>query len=475
MNEIPVSENNTNRIVTRFRALVILVLAALLGYFVYATTVNPDSKYPFKYGLDLAGGSHLVYEADVSAVAEGDVPELMSILREVIERRVNAFGVSEPVVQVEESSAVAGERRQRLIVELPGVADVEEAKNEIGKTPLLEFKLIDAEALATQNALEQVTQNGSSTAVIKNVTMNGEAVATSSPYIDTGLTGRYLANAQVVFGQGVGLANEPIVSITFNDEGGRLFEEITRTHVGEQLAIFLDGSLVSAPRINEAIAGGKAVISGNFTAIEARDLVQNLNFGALPMPISLVSTQSVGASVGERAIDAGVKAGFFGLLAISLFMTLWYRLPGFFAAVSLGIYVLMMLAIFKLIPVTLTAAGIAGLVLSIGLAVDANILISERLRDELRRGRKPIDAIREGFGQAWTSIRDGNLVNVLSGVILYWFGDVFIEGFAFTLIIGTVVSLVSSLVISRTLLMAFCAHEENTGIRKFLLGSGFRK
>jgi len=474
MSPNPQKEPHTDRTITIFRAVVVIVGALLLAYWVYATTVNPDSKYPFKYGLDLAGGSHLVYEADVSAVDPADVSELMSILREVIERRVNAFGVSEPIVQVEQSSAVAGERRERLIVELPGVADVEDAKNEIGKTPLLEFKLIDAEALATQNALEQVTQ-GSSSAVVKNVTMNGEAVSTSSPYIDTGLTGRYLSNAQVVFGQGVGLANEPIVSITFNDEGGRLFEEITRANVGEQLAIFLDGSLVSAPRINEAISGGKAVISGNFTAVEARDLVQNLNFGSLPMPISLVSTQSIGPSVGERAMDAGANAGIIGLLAIAFFMTFWYRLPGFFAAVSLVIYVLMMLVIFKLIPVTLTAAGIAGLVLSIGLAVDANILISERLGDELRRGRKPIEAIREGFAQAWTSIRDGNLVNVLSGVILYWFGDVFIEGFAFTLIIGTIVSLVSSLVISRTLLMAFCAHEENTGITKFLLGSGFRK
>jgi protein-export membrane protein SecD len=268
--------------------------------------------------------------------------------------------------------------------------------------------------------------------------------------------------------------NEPIVSIEFDETGAELFEKITTENVGEQLAIFLDGELMSAPRINEPISGGSAIISGNFSAEEARDLVRNLNFGALPMEISLVSTQSIGATLGERAIDAGVTAGLLGLLVVGLFMTLWYRLSGLFAAISLVIYVLMMLAIFKLIPVTLTAAGLAGLVLSIGLAVDANILISERLREELRRGKKPIEAVREGFSQAWTSIRDGNLVNILSGVILYWFGDVFIEGFAFTLIIGTIVSLLSSLVISRTLLMAFCALSTEGRVWRFLMGSGLR-
>ncbi len=447
------SKDGTESFIRIFRALVVVVCAIVIGYFVYVTTVNKDSEYAFKLGLDLAGGSHLVYEADVSALDPAEVPELMNVLREVIERRVNVFGVSEPVVQVERSSFVAGEQQERLIIELPGVANVEDAVREIGKTPLLEFKLVPPVPDETAP------------------TETGEPA-----YIDTGLTGRYLQGAELVFGQGngAGLSNEPIVSITFNDEGGTLFENITREHVGEQLAIFLDGTLMSAPVINEAIGGGKAIISGNFTPEEARALVQNLNFGALPMPISLVSTQSVGATLGERAIDAGVFAGALGLAAIGLFMTLWYRLPGLVSALSLIVYVLLMLAIFKLIPVTLTAAGLAGLILSIGLAVDANILISERLKEELRAGKKPVEAIETGFSQAWTSIRDGNLVNIISGIILYWFGDVFIEGFAFTLIIGTIVSLLSSLVISRTFLLAL-GMKDNTPTSRLLMGSGIHK
>jgi preprotein translocase subunit SecD len=441
-------EGNPDGIIRIFRALVLVALSFGVGYFVYTTTVHPDSKYPFKLGLDLAGGSHLVYEADVSTLDPAEVPELMSVLREVIERRVNAFGVSEPVVQVERSSSVAETQAERLIVELPGVANVEDAVREIGKTPLLEFKLVGAPV-------------GSST---------------EATFIETGLTGRYLKGAELVFGQGNGggLSNEPIVSITFNEEGATLFEQVTRDHVSEQLAIFLDGEMMSSPVINEAIGGGKAIISGNFTPEDARELVRNLNFGALPMPITLVSTQTVGASLGERAVDAGIFSGILGLGAIALFMTLWYRLPGLVSALSLITYVCIMLAIFKLIPVTLTAAGLAGLVLSIGLAVDANILISERMKEELRAGKKAREASEEGFSQAWSSIRDGNLVNILSGIILYWFGDVFIEGFAFTLIIGTIVSLLSSLIISRTFLLAI-SMKGDVGVSRFLMGSGIHK
>lgn len=457
------NEGNTDGIIRTFRAFVVLIFAGLLLYFVYVTTVNQDSKYPFKLGLDLAGGSHLVYEADVSEVKPEEIPELMSVLREVIERRVNAFGVSEPVVQVEQSSAVAGERRERLIVELPGVANVDDAVREIGKTPLLEFKLVDKNIVAENEAVSGATASG--TPELKD------------PFIDTGLTGRYLTQAIPHLpntGGGPGFSASSFVELTFNEEGAELFEKITSEHVGEQLAIFLDGEPISSPVINEAISGGKAVINGNFTKEEVKELAHNLNFGALPMPINLVSTQTVGASLGERAIDAGVFAGILGLAAVGLFMTLWYRLPGLVSALSLVIYVLMMLAIFKLIPVTLTAAGLAGLILSIGLAVDANILISERLKEELRVGKKPVDAIKEGFDQAWTSIRDGNLVNIISGVILYWFGDVFIEGFAFTLIIGTVVSLLSSLIISRTFLLAF-GMKENNKMSQLFMGSGIHK
>lgn len=446
----PKEQQHTDRLVTLFRAIAVLISALLLAYWVYATTVNSDSKYPFKYGLDLAGGSHLVYEADVSALDSKEVQELMNTLREVIERRINIFGVSEPLVQIERSSVVSEKRAERLIVELPGVTDVNAAIKNIGETPLLEFKLVDTAATTT-------------------------GTTTEVAYIDTGLTGRYLANAQVVFGNGsAGLANEPIVSIAFNEEGGRLFEEITRTHTGESLAIFLDGELKSAPRINEPIAGGKAVISGNFTPTEARDLVRNLNFGALPVPITLVSTQTIGSTLGDTALQAGVHAGIIGFIALAAFLIFWYRLPGVISVIALTIWVVIMLALFKLIPVVLTAAGIAGFILSVGLAVDANVLIAERIKEELRSGKNIHDAILEGFSRAWLAIRDSNTAHIIVGVILFWLGTALIKGFALVFTLGVFVSMFSAITVSRTLLRALPI-SSTSRIGRFLMSSGFSK
>ena len=446
----PKEQQHTDPLFTLFRAIAVLNSALLLAYWVYATTVNSDSKYPFKYGLDLAGGSHLVYEADVSALDSKEVPELMNTLREVIERRINIFGVSEPLVQIERSSVVSEKRAERLIVELPGVTDVNAAIKNIGETPLLEFKLVDTAATTT-------------------------GTTTEVAYIDTGLTGRYLANAQVVFGNGsAGLANEPIVSIAFNEEGGRLFEEITRTHTGESLAIFLDGELKSAPRINEPIAGGKAVISGNFTPTEARDLVRNLNFGALPVPITLVSTQTIGSTLGDTALQAGVHAGIIGFIALAAFLIFWYRLPGVISVIALTIWVVIMLALFKLIPVVLTAAGIAGFILSVGLAVDANVLIAERIKEELRSGKNIHDAILEGFSRAWLAIRDSNTAHIIVGVILFWLGTALIKGFALVFTLGVFVSMFSAITVSRTLLRALPI-SSTSRIGRFLMSSGFSK
>ncbi len=453
-------EGNADGVIRVFRAIAVVLCAVALGYFVYISTTNTDSKYPFKLGLDLAGGSHLVYEADVSSLKPSEVPDLMNVLREVIERRINVFGVSEPNVQVERSSIVAETQKERLIVELPGVADVNEAVKEIGKTPLLEFKLVDKEAMDAAVAAGP----------------DADPSTLKNPYMDTGLTGRYLTRAELVFGQGSGggLSNEPIVSITFNEEGAKLFETLTRDNVGKQLAIFLDGNVMSSPVINEAIGGGKAIISGQFTPDEARELVRNLNFGALPVAISLVSTQTIGSSLGDEALHAGVYAGVIGFIILSIFLILWYRLPGVVAVVALVVYIVIMLALFKLIPVVLTAAGIAGFILSVGLAVDANILIAERMKEELRAGKHIDEAIKEGFSRAWLAIRDSNIAHIIVGVILFWFGTALIKGFALVFGVGVLVSMFSAITVSRTLLIALPIRGEGK-ISKFLMSSGISR
>ncbi len=473
----PQNKEGSERIIRTFRALVVVLLGVLLGYFVYVTTKNTESEYPFVFGLDLAGGSQLVYVADTSEVSPSEVPELMSVLREVIERRVNSFGVSEPNVQVETSSFVTENPEQRLIVELPGVTDIDEAIKQIGQTPLLEFKLVDQEVLAAQAATGATTSDPlTDLAGATFDTPQAEAPAAVSdldPYIQTGLTGRYLKRAELVFGQsaGGGLSNEPIVSITFNEEGAALFEKITRENTGELLAIFLDGEVVSAPRINEPIVGGQAIISGNFAVEEARALVRNLNFGALPVPITLDSTQTIGGALGEEALHAGVRAGVIGFVLLSLFMILWYRVPGVVAVLALIMYVIMMLALFKLIPVVLTAAGIAGLILSIGLAVDANILIAERIKEELREGKSTEEAIRAGFDRAWLAIRDSNIAHIIAGVILFWFGTALIKGFALVFSVGVIVSMISAISISRTLLIILPL-DVKSRVGRFFMSSG---
>ena len=470
-------QSTSDGVIRVFYALVVILLGGLIGYFVYTTTVTSDSQYPFKLGLDLAGGSHLIYEADVSGVDPLEVEDAMSTLRDVIERRVNIFGVSEPIVQVEGSSFVAGERRERLVVELPGVSDVGEAVAEIGKTPLLEFKLVDQGARAARDTLgsfDQATEGAG--ALISNVEVNGEEIG--SEYVDTGLTGRFLERATLEFGQshGGGLSNEPIVRVDFNSEGAELFGDITRANVGEQLAIFLDGESISEPVIRESITGGTATISGNFTAEEARELVRNLNFGALPVPIELQSTQTIGASLGAEVLEKGIQAGVIGFVLVVVFMLVWYRIPGVVAVVALLIYIASMLALFKLIPVTLTAAGLAGFILSVGMAVDANVLVFERMKEEYRAGKGSREAAREGFRRAWSAIRDGNVTSILSAIVLFWFGTSIVKGFALVFGIGVLLSMITALSVTRTLLISLPeVRGTDTTILSKLFNSGFSR
>ncbi len=427
---------------TRLSALGVLVISVALGWYVYSLEVS--GAKPFRLGLDLSGGTHLVFTADTSRTTPSEVAGAMDALRDTIERRVNLFGVAEPVVYTEKGSAVAGTSEERLVVELPGITDTQKAIDMIGKTPVLEFRL-------------------------------QEGGATSTTFTATSLTGRYLSGAQLEFGsQQGGLSNEPIVSLVFNDEGAALFEKITTENTNRVLGIFLDGQVISAPVINEPISGGRAIISGSFTPDEARTLVRDLNYGALPLPIALASSETVGGTLGDKAVEAGVMAGLVGFLVVALFMVFWYRLPGVVAALSLLVYVVLMLVLFKFIPVTLTAAGIAAFIISLGMAVDANVLIFERTNEELADGKGTKEAIEDGFARAWNSIRDSNISSMITAVILFWFGTSIVKGFALVFGVGVLVSMLSSITVSRTLLLAMPL-SRRTALSRFLLGSGFSK
>jgi preprotein translocase subunit SecD len=463
------------------RAILVVIIISSIGFFVY-TNAHKGAKHPFKLGLDLSGGSHLVYEADVTKVDPKEVPQLMGVLRELIERRVNAFGVSEPIVQVESSSFVSDKKSSRLVVELPGVTDIAAAVDQIGKTPTLEFKLLDKQKAAQQEALKSLQTSLSasgSKATVSAVSVDGQkSDANASPYVDTGLTGRYLETATLEFsnGQAGKVANDPMVSVKFNEEGAKLFTDITTKHTGEQLGIFLDGQLLSSPVINEPITGGKAVISGKFTVDEAQSLAKNLSFGALPVPISLASTQTIDATLGSGVVHQSLLAGAFGFLFIALLMIGWYRVPGLVACVALVSYVLISLLVFLLVPVTMTAAGLAGLVLSIGIAVDANVLVFERLKEEFRSGKGSREATEIGFSRAWSAIRDSHVTGLISAIILFWFGTAMIKGFALVFAFGIIISLISAITITRTMLLILPdVKRDDAGIWPYLFGTGLTK
>lgn len=441
----------------RLIALGILVLTLFLGFFLVGSQPGGKSHLgidfkdkPFTLGLDLSGGTHLIYDVDTTLVKENK-EDALNVLRDVIERRVNLFGVSEPIVQI--SHGLSGE--DRLLIDLPGVTDVGEAIKMIGETPLLEFKTENPDFDATTLTEEELADPN---------TIN-------RAYIETDLTGRYLENASLVFDQ---TTREAIVSIQFDSEGAEIFEKITSENVNKTIAIYLDGALISNPVVNEAISGGQATISGNFTPDEAKQLVGRLNSGALPVPVTLVSTETIGATLGAEAIVSGIKAAIIGFSIVALFLLAWYRLPGIVAILSLGAYMIITLVLYKLIPVTLSVSGIAGLIISIGMAVDANILIFERAREERGFGQSAKDAMSSGFSRAWFSIRDGNTAAIIVAIILFWFGTPLIKGFAVTLGLGVVVSLISAVTITKALLLALPSLE-NSKVGKILYSSGFSK
>ncbi|MFZ3301866.1 MAG: protein translocase subunit SecD [Microgenomates group bacterium] len=409
------------------KVILILLFAVACGLISYGYPLF-GKTFDLSLGLDLSGGSKLVFEADTSKIESSKKDQAILSLRNVIEKRVNLFGLSEPNVQ---TSTFEG--KDRIIVELPGINDPKEATALIGQTAQLVFsELIEVPAV--------------------------DGATPSSQLAPTDLTGADLKSASTVFDQNTG---KPSVSIEFTEEGSKKFEEITGRNIGKPLAIVLDQDLVSAPTVNEKIVGGTAQISGSFTVEEANKLEVQLNAGALPVPVKLVEEKTVGATLGAESVQKSIKAGVIGLVMVSIFMVLLYGKYGIVADIALVIFGVTTLALYKLIPVTLTLPGIAGFLLSVGMAVDSNILIFERLKEEIKT-RPFKDALEVSFGRAWDSIRDANvatlvtafiLANPLDWSFLHVSGPV--RGFAITLALGIGISLFTGIVVSRNLLRLF--------------------
>ena len=525
----------------RYQFAAVLFLGLVTGLIAYPQAIsffpagyNALNKLQVNQGLDLQGGIHLEYAADTSNIEKGKEQDALKAAEAVIERRVNAFGVGEPLVQLSKAGS-----ENRIIVELPGIKNIEEAKNLIKETPFLEFrepasdefkakieeenkgyraqaeKLLeqvkkgeDFATLAKANSqdpgskdnggeldfvkrgefvpefdeaiftdqlksgqvVDHIIETSYGYHIIKKLEERGEGddkevkaahililkkSIESDPllaYQPTGLSGKNLKNASVTYQQqGVG---QPQISLQFDDEGTKLFADITKRNIGKPVAIFLDNELLQAPTIQQEIPNGQAVITGNYTIMEANAQVKRLNEGALPVPITLVGQQSVDASLGKVALEQSLKAGFIGLLAVAIFMILFYRFLGVIAVFALLLYTAMLLALFKLsvltpFPITVTLSGIAGFILSIGIAVDANVLIFERTREELSYGKGAIKSIKEGFRRAWPSIRDGHVSTLLTTFILIGLGTGFVKGFAVILALGVLLSLFTAVVLVR--------------------------
>lgn len=379
------------------------------------------------YGLDLSGGTHLVLEADMREIATGDRNNAFDSARSVLEKRVNLYGLTEPVIVQNK----VGDS-YRIIVELSGIQNINQAIDLIGKTAQLDFREEGTASAKTDNATEA--------AILAIMDMK-----------KTGLTGKNLKRSEVVPSTQTG---RPEVSLEFDSDGAKMFEEITGRNIGKPLGIFLDDQILSypPPTVSSAISGGRAVISGQFTTDYAKQLSIALNAGALPVPLKVIEQRNIGATLGASSVHKSLIAGAIGLTIVGIFMIFNYGLLGVVADVALIIYALIVFAVFKLMPVTLTLAGIAGFILSIGMAVDANILIFERMKEEMRWGRDKVTALSLGFDRAFPSIRDSNMSSLITCAILYYFGTGIVRGFAVTLAIGIIVSLFSAITVTRTLL-----------------------
>lgn len=438
--------------------LLLTILAAWVvwpdnpGIHIHWGSINFDRPLDFHLGLDLRGGVQALLEADMPC--DQVDPEAMKTARVIVEKRVNALGVSEAVVQLAENC--------RIVVEIPGETDPERALSTIRKTGVLEFVALGNKYLPPGTVV-QTDLGGSApapqatpTPAATSSAAEGSAEVTPTPQpkvYHTVMTGAALKSVTV---QADPVGKGYQIAFVLTDEGAKQFGEFTSQHVGEYLGIALDKTLISAPVVREPITDGRGVISGNFTYESANDLAIQLRYGSLPIPLKVAESRTIGPTLGEDSLQRSLVAGLIGLGIVLLFMALYYRLPGLVADIALITYALFSLALFKWIPVTLTLPGIAAFILSIGMAVDANILIFERMKEELRAGHALINAIDLGWRRAWPSIRDANISTLITTAILYWFGNAYgaslVKGFAFTLALGVLVSLFTAITVTRVYL-----------------------
>ena len=389
------------------------------------STLKINKKLVFKKGLDLEGGTSLILKADMAGKSLPQKSAALDSAKVVIENRVNLFGVSEPIVQ----TSIVGNNDYRVIVDLPGLTDINQVRSLIGTTAQLTF-------------WEEVASGSAKTA------------SASAGIKKTELTGADIKETSVTFDSNTG---KPQVQLVFTSEGAKKFANITKRNIGKQVAIVLDNQLVSSPVVNQEINGGNAVITGTFTIDEANQLSTQLNAGALPVPLTILSSSIIEPTLGASSLAKSLFAGVLGFVIIVVFMVVLYGRLGAIASLALVLYTLFVLSIFKLssitpFAITLTLSGIAGFILSIGMAVDANILIFERMREELRQGKSKETAIELGFSRAWTSIRDSNIATLITSFVLYEFGTGIVRGFALVLAIGVLVSMFSAIVVTRTFL-----------------------
>lgn len=398
----------------------------------YLGPLRLQRDFNFRKGLDLQGGTSITLKADMKDIPSDQRDDALESAKTVIERRVNLFGVSEPVIQ---TSRAGGD--YRIIAEIPGVTDTNAAISLIGKTAKLTFWEEGA--------------SGSAKIASPSAYPLGITQLFNNPQ-QTDLTGADLKQSAVTFSDQTG---QPQVQLAFTSSGAKKFADITKRNIGKIVAIVLDNMVIEAPRVNEPIYGGNAVITGSFNVEQAKTLQIQLNAGALPVSLSVLQQQAIGATLGQSSLEKSLIAGIIGFIVIVIFMVSLYGRLGIIASIALTIYTLIVLALFRLIPITLTLAGIAGLILSIGIAVDANILIFERMKEEVRKGRSISTAIDLGFSRAWPSIRDSNISGLITSAILYYFGIGIVRGFALTLALGVIVSMFSAIFVTRTFLRIF--------------------